>query len=265
MPALSPENTEKLLRTFDEIRKVRTIVKLRSRVWGNSVQGGRRVPNIIGKDFLHYWREKFVPSLCKPIGTPVSFLPEKLRDLVQNREHFRAGRRMVRTSPENDAGLSNVMHPSGRVKKCTFSEILNHSYLVDNRFLLLFCLMIGFSVWWAYIPVEAVRSINPLDFHHMEAMKVLVTSHSKVMSDLYLSDTVHEKVLQESLIELYYKVETWRSFHRVYDPLNLPAEIPDLHPSQGTLLGKQSLAVLLGGVILALFLNESVVPCPVFS
>ena len=52
----------------------------------------------------------------------VSFLPEKLRDLVQNREHFRVGRRMVRTSPENDAGLSNVMHPSGCVKKCTFSD-----------------------------------------------------------------------------------------------------------------------------------------------
>lgn len=49
------------------------------------------------------------------------------------------GRRMIRTSPENQLGLVHAITPGSKIKTITFfllqNERLNHSYLMDNRFL----------------------------------------------------------------------------------------------------------------------------------
>lgn len=120
-------------------------------VWRNPLLQEGRDPDLLGKvSRTSSWREKVVPHVWKPIATPIYQLPDKLKSMVENRKHFRMGKKMVRSSPENEIGLSKATTSStGIIKAFTFQESLTYSYLNDNRFLLLLCLLIGFGVWWA--------------------------------------------------------------------------------------------------------------------
>lgn len=60
--------------------------------------------------------------------------------MLHSRQHFIKGRLMVRSSPENEMGLRGIIQPASRRKNFTLDEQLNYSYIIDNRFLLLFCL-----------------------------------------------------------------------------------------------------------------------------
>ena len=151
---IAEETKERLLRALNEIRKVRAVARLRSHLWGPSLVKGRGGSDVRRLHLVNYWRERLAPSIWKPISTPLLHLPDKLRELVLSRQHFKAGLHMIRTSPENEQGLANVMNPASRVKNFTFSESLHHAYLIDNRFLLLLLLSYGFSLWWAYLPLD---------------------------------------------------------------------------------------------------------------
>lgn len=70
--------------------------------------------------------------------------------MLHSRQHFRKGRLMVRSSPENEIGLIGIIQPASRIKNFTLDEQLNSSYIIDNRFLLLLCC---FTIWWAYLPL----------------------------------------------------------------------------------------------------------------
>ncbi len=41
---------------------------------------------------------------------------------------------------------------SSRIKSFSLSEAIIYSYLRDIRFVLLICLLIGFTAWWAEVP-----------------------------------------------------------------------------------------------------------------
>lgn len=53
----------------------------------------------------------------------------------------------------------DVQRKTSRIKEFSLKEALIYSYVRDMRFVLLTCLLIGFSVWWFSIPEQLL--VNP--------------------------------------------------------------------------------------------------------
>ncbi|GER47758.1 hypothetical protein STAS_24885 [Striga asiatica] len=62
-------------------------------------------------------------------------LPAAIRKQVERRKDFKAGERMIRTSPENEQGLATATSVASKIKPFTYREGLHHSYLIDHHFL----------------------------------------------------------------------------------------------------------------------------------
>lgn len=231
IPLIS-ENKQKLIHALNQIRDTRVISQLRSRVRRNSQDLGDS--NILGKD---YWSNLYLYKiLWNPVtATPPLFqLPEQLRIKLQSRQHFKSGRRMIRSSPENEHSLANVMNPDSlKRKNLTLDEQFNHSYLIDNSFLLLFCLLTGFNVWWAYLPMDLVEcyNINTLNVDIIHPLKVMLIDTHKVTQDLVITDEVREAVTQhlEEMQQIKadlqrLQADSQRLLHPDFDPLNIPKD-----------------------------------------
>lgn len=63
------------------------------------------------------------------------------------------GRKTLR-SPDRKKGLADVLRDGGRVKSFRLRDAIVYSYFRDMRFVLLICLLCGFSVWWYLVPSE---------------------------------------------------------------------------------------------------------------
>lgn len=256
LPPICSENKEGLLHALNGIRNVQAIAQLRVKLWSkNPILGCYRTSNVLGNTYCER------VNLCKPIMTQ---LPEKLRNMIHCRKHFRTGRRMVRASPEKEMGLTAIMRPASRIKDFTFEERLNYSYLFDNRFLLLYCLLIGFSISWAYLPLDMVdrHNINPLSAAIIQPLKVLFIDNLQGIQDISITEEIRVAATQQ--LEQWHQGVAYleQLLHPDYDPLNLPRDIaPELQmePVQQPRRGKR-LAILIGAIILCLALNEAVVP-----
>lgn len=65
-------------------------------------------------------------------------------------------------SPDRLPGLSDINRIAeaprkGRVQSFGLQEAIIYSYCRDTRFVLVFCLMIGFSVWWFTAPLPLLH------------------------------------------------------------------------------------------------------------
>ena len=169
---------------------------------------------------------------------------------------------------------SNLLVPAERKKNFTLDERFYHSYLIDNSFLLLFCLLTGFNVWWAYLPLEQMEcyNINPLNVDRVHTIKVLMIDTHRVTQDFIITDEVRDAVsrhlddihhINETIQRL--KADTIRLLHPTYDPLNIPKDcVRDIilspEPEVEQHRWGKTLAVLMGAIIISLVLNEVVVP-----
>lgn len=68
----------------------------------------------------------------------------------QSQLPFRMDSRFLR-SPER-GGLRNLFTSSSRILGFGIRQALHYSYCRDLRFVLLFCGMLGFGIWWALAP-----------------------------------------------------------------------------------------------------------------
>ena len=89
----------------------------------------------------------------------VSQLPENVQALIQKRKNFQAGGQMQRASPGRELGLVNAISESGRRKRFSLPEGIMCAYTRDMRLVLLICLLIEFTAWWAYIPAEVTPRV----------------------------------------------------------------------------------------------------------
>lgn len=89
----------------------------------------------------------------------VSQLPENVQALIQKRKNFQAGGQMQRASPGRELGLVNAISESSRIKRFSLPEGIMCAYTRDMRLILLICLLIGFTAWWAYIPAEVTPRV----------------------------------------------------------------------------------------------------------
>lgn len=220
-----------------------------------------KVPHIpstqeLGSNLFYY---------CKGLATSTAFLPRRLRDMLLSREHFSAGKRMVRTTPEKVEGLLGVFTHSSRIKSFSFTEFLNYSYLIDNCYLVLYCLTLGYTMWLSYLTSDITRVMNPMEIANLDELMVYNLASdelsyidnmvSNLASDEFSSrenpESSIENVITERLLRNFYRDESLKLAHRKWDPLGLPSE---KHHKIDT----HSLALMLGGIILALLLNESV-------
>lgn len=134
---------EEMIRKLKSIYINRISAKVASRRWRNPILQERGdVNNILGTEFWNRQRQSFIPSLWRPLETPIFQLPERVKKMLENRQHFKAGSKMIRTSPENELGLGNEKNHSSRIKAFSLTEGLTYSYLKDTRFVLLLCLLI---------------------------------------------------------------------------------------------------------------------------
>nr|POE44790.1 hypothetical protein CFP56_76685 [Quercus suber] len=75
--------------------------------------------------------------------------------------HIKRGRKVLR-SPERKQGLADVTRETGRIKEFRLNDALLYSYMYDLRFVLLTCLVIGFSIWWMAVPEPLLESPKAL-------------------------------------------------------------------------------------------------------
>lgn len=75
--------------------------------------------------------------------------------------HIERGRKVLR-SPERKQGLADVTRETGRIKEFRLNDALLYSYMYDLRFVLLTCLVIGFSIWWMAVPEPLLESPKAL-------------------------------------------------------------------------------------------------------
>lgn len=127
---------------------------------------------------------------------------------------------------------------------------------MDNRFILLLCLLLGFSIWWHFIPLGLVDSydINPLNANLIEPFKVIFIEKSQSMKDLYINAEQRMAVKQfiEGVKSLQAGMEKWE--HPDYDPLNLPSDrYREMQPEPDPVVQARrakTLAILMGAIYL---------------
>lgn len=68
------------------------------------------------------------------------------------------GRMPLLRSPDRKPGLADITRERSRVKEFRLQDGILYSYLRDMRFVLVICLALGFSIWWAMAPVD----VSPL-------------------------------------------------------------------------------------------------------
>jgi len=66
------------------------------------------------------------------------------------------GEKLLR-SPERKEGLADIIRRPNRIKELKLSDAILYSYLKDMRFVLLTCLLIGFSLWWFHVPEQILE------------------------------------------------------------------------------------------------------------
>lgn len=86
------------------------------------------------RGFLNY-----VFSPWVPYGIKKGFLP------------FLFGGNLMR-SPERQPGLQDAIGRSARIRDFTLSEALSYGYSLDSRFILLMCLLLGFTLYCFIVP-----------------------------------------------------------------------------------------------------------------
>lgn len=90
---------EEMIRKLKSIYINRISAKVASRRWRNPILQERGdVNNILGTEFWNRQRQSFIPSLWRPLETPIYQLPERVKKMLENRQHFKAGSKMIRTS-----------------------------------------------------------------------------------------------------------------------------------------------------------------------
>lgn len=60
-------------------------------------------------------------------------------------------------SPDRKQGLADVTRETFRIKEFRLSDAIVYSYFRDMRFVLLTCLLMGFSLWWFYVPEQLLE------------------------------------------------------------------------------------------------------------
>lgn len=109
----------------------------------------------------------------------------------------------------------------------SLAEALTHSYINNTRFVLLLCLMIGFSAWWAYVPTEVEWfKVCCLKSTHMDVLKGFIVSKQQLLKELFVTDTFIQEIQEETLRE-----EAIKSVlqEQRFDPLN---KLPELQEGQ---------------------------------
>lgn len=158
----------------------------------------------------------------------------------QSQLPFRMDSRFVR-SPER-GGLINLFTSSSRIKGFGIREALHYSYCRDLRFVLLFCGMLGFGIWWAlspdpllYNPLVICSSPNPdllCQVSRDTFIDQICSTHPQVLSPCDCGEP-----LNNELRELLQKPP--------FDPL-------------GSISRVKGAAVFIGAILLSLALAESV-------
>lgn len=115
---------------------------------------------------------------------------------------------------------------------------------------LLLELLIGFSAWWAYTPLEmeGLPGKSILNPDSVSLVKEIVKAKLRVLQKMGMTESLQEQ-LQSSATEAITQRET-------FDPLGT---IPESKPKEVIVesKGKKVLAVMVGAVLLVLILNES--------
>lgn len=93
------------------------------------------------------WAAQYSFYLWEPLRERRSHLP-----FLPFKEYV--GLNPLLRSPDRQVGLKDVTRETSRVKSFGIKEALIYSYNFDLRFVLVFCAMIGFSIWWYTVPEQ---------------------------------------------------------------------------------------------------------------
>lgn len=85
-PPITDENKDRLFEALERLRSNAEVAIIRSMVWRNPLLQAEGDHNILGGGF---WKKLVAKAKMRlPILMPLSQLPDKLKHLIENREHF---------------------------------------------------------------------------------------------------------------------------------------------------------------------------------
>lgn len=153
------------------------------------------------------------------------------------------GQRKILRLHEKRMGLADILTSDSRIKDFRLRDAVVYSLLRDMRFVQLLCLIIGFSLWWIFMPQEVLSHPGVLTSPDIGLIV-------KVARDTFQNQvcSVHQTPSPCDCGEVLNKgarllLETQDSF----DPMGLK---PNLY--------KVSLSVFVGAIVLSLALAESI-------
>lgn len=107
--------------------------------------------------FYQPWK----PYRTKLAQLPLRVYPKSRPVSAYMREPLYKDFRYLR-SPERDTGLRDALRKTSKVKEFRLGDALAYSYMRDTRFLLLTCLILGFALWWCFMPEPLVLKPDAL-------------------------------------------------------------------------------------------------------
>lgn len=166
-------------------------------------------------------------------------LPGHLAAALDSKREYTA--KLLR-SPERVIGLGDATRVSARTRAFGLTHALNLSYAKDHRFILLTCLLVGFGLWWAVFPEPLLWQPSACCSPEYASM-IRDPLNLGVCPLRFLGfPCPHIQHYHDQVMEVFSEPES-------FDPLQI-------QPDRKTL----SLAVMIGVIILALALGDSVTP-----
>lgn len=137
-------------------------------------------------------------------------------------------------------GLTDITRKEARIRTFGLSEAMVLAYLKDHRFVLLTCLLLGFSAWWMLLPEPLL--VHPSVCCSPEYSSIIKGALSEEICPMrHLGfPCIHPGNIHERILETFTQPE-------VFDPLELKLETKTA-----------AFAVMVGVVIMALTLGDSV-------
>lgn len=173
-------------------------------------------------------------SWWKPLSVALSKVPGNLSAAVDKHRGYTAN---LQRSPDRVISLKNATERGVRIRKFGLSEAMVYSYLKDHRFVLLTCLLIGFSAWWILLPEQLL--VHPLACCSGEYATLITEILTCPMRNLgfpcIYADQIHDRA-----VEVFTEPE-------LFDPLKLKPDNRTIAPAN-----------MIGAIVLVLALGDSV-------
>lgn len=174
-------------------------------------------------------------ELWKPIAAGVKHVPVKIAERMNPNRGYKAN--LIR-SPERVMGVADVIGRNARIRLFELIDAINLSYTRDLRFVIVFCLLLGFEMWWYLLPETLLN--HTIVCYSAEYANAFLDAQECIHLKLGHQRCLHQGVDHNLVLELFKEQE-------VFDPLSIK-------PEKRT----WALAFMYSVIILTLALSESV-------